>query len=72
MIQPISALDDVMPCIASVYSKSAPIKKACSPFSAPEITGIINEKQTANDGHKYDREEVEFATFFCIIHDNSD
>lgn len=28
MIQPISALDDVMPCIASVYSKSAPMKKA--------------------------------------------
>ena len=39
-IQPIKALEDVMPCRASVYSKSAPIKNACKPFSAPEITAV--------------------------------
>ena len=41
MIHPISALDDVKPCMKSVYSKSvALLKNACTPFSAPEITAV--------------------------------
>ena len=41
MMQPIRALDEVKPCMKSVYSKSeAPLKKACRPFSAPEITAV--------------------------------
>ena len=40
-MQPMSALDDVKPCMKSVYSKSeAPLKKACRPFSAPEMTAV--------------------------------
>ena len=41
MMQPMRALAQVKPCIASVYWKSsAPMKNACSPFSAPEITAV--------------------------------
>ena len=41
MIQPIRALELVNPCQKSVYVKSlAPMKKACNPFSAPEITAV--------------------------------
>ena len=41
MIQPISALLLVNPCMASVYWKSpALLKKAWRPFSAPEITAV--------------------------------
>ena len=41
MIQPMRALEEVKPWIKSVYSKSeAPLKKACKPFSAPEMTAV--------------------------------
>ena len=41
MMQPMSALELVKPCQKSVYVKSsAPMKKACKPFSAPEITAV--------------------------------
>ena len=41
IIHPISALEEVNPCITSVYSKSpAPLKNACKPFSAPDITAV--------------------------------
>ena len=41
MIQPIKALELVNPCQKSVYTKSlAPMKNACKPFSAPDITAV--------------------------------
>ena len=41
MMQPISALLEVKPCMKSVYWKStAPRKKACRPFSAPLMTAV--------------------------------
>ena len=40
-IQPIKALELVNPCQKSVYTKSlAPMKNACKPFSAPDITAV--------------------------------
>ena len=41
MTQPINALEDVIPCMKSVYTKSeAPMKNACRPFSAPDMTAV--------------------------------
>lgn len=31
---------------------------------------VVTEQQATDNGYKHDREEVCFATFFCIIHDN--
>ena len=45
MIQPIRALAEVKPCQVSVYEKSlASMKKACRPFSAPDITAVSYPK----------------------------